>query len=71
MARNVLSIVWEKYNKVRITDLSENLMLVEFDSKENASTILDLNPWVVQGSYLSIKKWKPEMSITYIEFNSI
>lgn len=64
-------IAWEKYNNVRITDLSENLMLFEFGNKDDDAIIIDLSPWAVQGSYLILKRWQLEMSITDIEFNSI
>lgn len=71
VAHNVVSITWEKYNNVRITDLAENLMLFEFDNKDDVASIMDLSPWAFQGSCLSLKRLQPEMRITYIESSSI
>lgn len=54
-AHNVMSISWENYNNVRITDLSENLMLSEFEKKDDVAAIMDLSPWAVQRSCISLK----------------
>lgn len=44
VAHNVLKIAWVNFNSVSITNLQENLFLLEFESENYKKLILDQSP---------------------------
>lgn len=54
---------WSKYEPMSITNLKDNVILIEFDKEEEKIVILDQQPWSIKGCCLNLKKWehtKPE-----------
>lgn len=46
---NVMKLAWARYESVTISDLSNKVVMFEFENGEDREQILDLSPWSVQG----------------------
>lgn len=47
---NVFKVAWEKYESTSITNLKDNMILIEFENEEGKTTILDQLPWFIHGN---------------------
>lgn len=54
--QNVLKLVWARYEKFRISELEDKIMLFEFENQGDKDQIFDLSPWSIQVQCLSLHK---------------
>lgn len=51
--------LWKLDRSFEILDLEGGFFIARFRSKEDYVRLLEGDPWIVMGHYLSISKWRP------------
>lgn len=52
--------IWKLQHDFELTDLEEGYFIARFRNKEEYDRVLDGGPWIIQGHYVTISKWRPE-----------
>ncbi|XP_027184123.1 uncharacterized protein LOC113782432 [Coffea eugenioides] len=55
-----LKELWQLSQDFEITDLERGFYVVRFRAKEDYHKTLDGGPWMVQGHYITVTKWRPD-----------
>lgn len=63
IVQNVLLHAWRRYTSIRIKELTQNVMLFEFEEQQDYDDVMDCCPWIIQGHCLSLKIWSEELRI--------
>lgn len=66
-----LSELWTEGDKLDIIDLEGGFYAVRFYRKEHYDTAIQGGPWLIQGHYIAVKKWKPMFSPAKEEISHI
>lgn len=66
--QNVLSHAWKKYTSIHIKELNQQVLLIEFERKQDYDEIMDSCPWAIQGQCPSLKNWTGAMRIEDVDF---
>lgn len=61
--QNRLKDLWKLIYDFELTDVEGGYFIVRFRSKEDYHKVLDGGPWVVQGHYVTIGKWRPKFRV--------
>lgn len=65
-----LGDLWANGGKLDIIDLDDGFYIVRFFSKIQYLLALNNGPWMVQGHYIAVKKWRPHFSTKHEEIAS-
>lgn len=68
---NVLQHAWAKYGGVRVQELTGEVILFEFKNDADLQDALDLSPWAIHGTCLSLQKWKEDIKTTEVKFHIV
>lgn len=51
--------IWNLNQGCEIIDMEEGYYVIRFYSKEDYQHVLENGPWLIQGHYLTVMKWRP------------
>lgn len=68
---SVLQHAWNRYEGVRIQEMSGDIILFDFANEQDQLDALDWSPWAIQGQCLSLKKWSQGIRIAEVQFHLV
>lgn len=71
IVRSVLKEAWGRFGPVRITEVTETMMMFDFESVRDRDQILELSPWSVHGRCLNLKLCPAHIFVADIDFGRI
>ncbi|XP_047252150.1 uncharacterized protein LOC107841639 [Capsicum annuum] len=60
--KNRLSVLWKPTEELILIDLGSDYFIVQFLKKENLQTTLQKVSWFINGAFLSVRKWHPNVA---------
>lgn len=68
---NVLREAWGRFGPVHFTEVTDSMLMFEFESPRDREQIVDLSPWSIHGNCLNVKLCPEDVAVTNIDFSKL
>lgn len=71
VVQNVLKEAWGRFDPVRFSEVTESMLMFEFESHKDRDHVVDLSPWSIHGNCLNVKLCPDDVHVTDIDFSKM